>query len=171
MLFSQLLGNLSTFTQSEQQTAVEQFASSKVFAIFAIIFILLINIPLLNNIFQKANFTFINKLITADCILCISNCIILFNIVLGGKKNSTICLMSPTFGYFVNILRRLLTIGIVVYRYVFVLKHSWVQTQDKRRNFCLGLAGAIISVSGFSTFLCILYRDQYLFYLGKKYRF
>ena len=170
MLFSRLLGNLSTFNQSEEHTAVKQFTSSNVFAIFTIIFILIINIPLLSKIFQKANFTFINKLITADCILCLSNCIILFNIALGGRKNSTICLMSPTFGYFVNILNRLLMIGIVVYRYVFVLKHSWVQTQDKRRNFCLGLAGAIISVSGFSTFLCILYRDQYLFYLGKEFR-
>ena len=138
MLISQLFGNLSTFSHTEEQTFLEKFTSSEVFAIIAIMIILLINIPLLRNILQEANFTFLNNLIIADCILCISNCIILFNIVLGGKKNSTICLISSPFGYFVNILKRLLTLGIVTYRYVFVLKHSWVQTQDQRKNFCLG---------------------------------
>ena len=169
---SQFLGNLSNIYKFDildvnQVFEEEWTSSSKICAVLAIVLILIINIPLLKNIFQETNLTFINKLIAADCILCISNCIILFNIVLGKARHPIICFISPPFGYFVNIIKRLLSIGIVLYRYVFVLRHSWVRTQDERRLFSICLGGTIFAVSVLSTCMCIFYRDQYLFYLGK----
>ena len=164
-----MLENISIFSLNILNIEIhfeERIVSEKVFPLVAIVLILLVNIPVLIKVFQKTNLTFIDKLITADCILCLSNCIILFSIVLGKTKNSSICLVSPPFGYFVNISKRLLSIGIVIYRYVFVLRNSWVQTQDQRRVFCLGLAMIILFIAAFSTFFCIFYKDQYLFYLG-----
>ena len=158
--------NISIFSINLENNIERYFTPEKIIPLVAIALILLINIPVLSKVFQKTNFTFIDKLITADCILCLSNCIILFSIVLGKTKNSSICLVSPPFGYFVNISKRLLSIGIVIYRYVFVLRNSWVQTQDQRRVFCLGLAVTILFIAAFSTFFCIFYKDQYLFYLG-----
>ena len=162
----QMLENISIYFLNLGNNLDKILTPEKVFPLIAIALILFINIPVLRRVFQKTNFTFIDKLITADCILCLSNCIILFSIVLGKTKSSSICLVSPPFGYFVNITKRLLSIGIVIYRYVFVLRSSWVQTQDQRRTFCLGLAITILFIAVFSTFFCIFYRDQYLFYLG-----
>ena len=152
--------DVKTIFEAELQT------SSKLIAVLSIFLILLINIPLLNNIFQKENKTFINKLIATDCILCISNCITLVNMVAGKQRNSIICYISPPFAYFINISKRLLTIGIVLYRYVFVLKNSRVETGEKRRLFCSRLAGIIFLMSLLSTCLCVLYREQNLFFLG-----
>ena len=40
-----------------------------------------------------------------------------------------------TLAYFINISNRLLTCGIVIYRYVLVLQSSWVQSPYHRRAF------------------------------------
>ena len=170
LLLSKMFENNFIFTLNFKNNFEENNVAEKVFSLVAIMLILLINIPVLSKVFQKTNFIFIDKLITADCILCLSNCIILFSIVLGKTKNSSICLVFPPFGYFVNITKRLLSIGIIVWRYVFVLHNSWVQTQDQRRLFCLGLALTILFIAVFSTFFCIFYRDQYLFYLGLEFK-
>ena len=144
----------------------ELSTSSKLFSVLSVFLILLVNIPLLSNVFQKENLTFINKLIATDCILCISNCITLVNMIAGKERNSIVCFISPPFAYFINTFKRLLTMGIVLYRYVFVLKNSRVETGEKRRLFCSRLAGIIFLMSLLSTCSCVWYREQNLFFLG-----
>jgi hypothetical protein len=103
---------------------------SKVFTIVSIIVILTINIPLL-KIILKQTLTVINMLIAADCILCIANTIVLFNILIGPSNDPVLCLISAPYGYLINLLNRLLSIGILVYRYVFVFRSSWVKTKQQ----------------------------------------
>ena len=154
------------FFDIEMSFDEELSPSSKLFAVLSIFLILLVNIPLLSNIFQKENMTFINKVIATDCILCISNCITIVNMVAGKERNSIVCYISPPFAYFINTFKRLLTMGIVLYRYVFALKKSRVVTGEKRRLFCSRLAGIIFLMSLLSTCLCAWYREQNLFFLG-----
>ena len=143
--------------------------TSKLFAFFSIILILTINIPLL-KIILKQSYTFINMLIAADCILCVVNSIVLFKIFIGPYEDPVLCLISAPYGYLINLLNRLLSIGILVYRYVFVFRSSWVETKHQRKIFSIILCGAICSTAFLATSLCVLYRDQYFHYLGKIYR-
>ena len=152
-------------------TALEENKSftSKLFAFFSIILILTINIPLLKIILKKS-YTFINMLIAADCILCVVNSIVLFNNFIGPYEDPVLCLISAPYGYLINLLNRLLSIGILVYRYVFVFRSSWVETKHQRKIFSIILCGSICSTAFLATSLCVLYRDQYFHYLGKIYR-
>ena len=143
--------------------------TSKLFAFVSIILILIINVPLL-KIILKQSYTFINMIIAADCILCVGHSILLFNIVVGPSEDPVLCLISPTYGYLISLLNRLLSIAILVYRYVFVFRSSWVETKQQRKIFSIILCGAICFTAFIATSLCVLYKDQYFHYLGKIYR-
>ena len=56
-------------------------------------------------------------------------------IVLPRGYSPKTCLVMLTLAYFINISNRLLTCGIVIYRYVLVLQSSWVQSPSHRRAF------------------------------------
>ena len=130
------------------------------------ILIVIVNIPILSLIFAKPKITFIDILIATDCLLCVCNCIILLKLLLVNSTSMFICLFSPPIGYFINICKRLLTIVIVIYRYVFVFKNSWVGTENQRKNFTWILAGCLFIATFSGTICCIIYKDKYLFYLG-----
>ena len=127
---------------------------SKLFAFVSIIVILIINIPLL-TIIHKQSLTFINMLIAADYFLCDGKGIVLFNIIIGPFNNPVFCLVSLTYSYLINLLNRLLSIGILVYRYVFVFRSSWVETKQQRKIFSIILCGAICSTAFIATSVCV----------------
>ena len=155
------------FTVVEHKFHYEMSLPNKVFGAFTIGAIILVNFPLLRYIFKHGNNTFINKLIAIDCCLCIGNIIPAINYMTQDESRfRTICLAFPPYGFFVNILNRLLSIAIVFYRYVFVLQSSWVRTQFQRRLFCFLVAGAITILSTSLSALCLTYREQYVHYLG-----
>ena len=143
--------------------------TSKLFAFISIIVILTINIPLLKIILKQSHM-FINVLIAADCFLCIGNSILLFNNLIGPSEDPVLCLISAPYGYLINLLNRLLSTGFLVYRYVFVFRSSWVENKKQRKIFSMILCGAICSTALLATSICVLYRDQYVYYLGKIYR-
>ena len=142
---------------------------SKWFAFVCIIVILIINIPLLKIILKQSHM-FINVLIAADCFLCIGNSIILFNKLVGPSEDPVLCLVIVPYAYLINLLNRLLSTGIIVYRYVFVFRSSWVENKKQRKIFSMILFGAICSTALLATSLCVLYRDQHFHYLGNIYR-
>ena len=159
--------SFSLFDLVDVVEALEESKSvlSKSFAFVSIIFILAINIPLLKIILKQSP-TFINMLIAADCFLCVGNSIVLFNILIGPF----FCIISAPYTYLINLLNRLISLGILVYRYVFVFRNSWVETKHQRKIFSIILCGAICFTAFLATSLCVLYRDQYFHYLGKIYR-
>ena len=163
--------SVSLFDLVDVGKALEESKSftSKLFAFISIIVILFINIPLLKIILKQSSM-FINVLFAADCFLCIVNSILLFNILVGPSKDPVLCLISAPYGYFIKLLNRLLSIGILVYRYVFVFRSSWVKTKQQRKIFSIILCGAICSTALIATSLCIFYRVQYFHYIGRIYR-
>ena len=163
--------SVSLFDIVDFVEALEENISSmsKFFGFVSIIAILIINIPLIETILKQPS-TFINMLIAADCFLCVGNSLLLFNILVRPSKTPILCLVSTSYGYLINLLNRLLSIGIVVYRYVFVFRCSWVETGRQRKMFSIAMCGGISSIAILATGLCIFYRNQYIFYLGRIYR-
>ena len=136
---------------------------NKCFGCFIIAAILIVNLPLLRYIHSHGNNTFLNKLIAIDCCICIGN---IGPVISTIYHPHSLCLIITPFSYFINSLNRLLVIGIVFYRYVFVHQSSWVGTQFQRKTFCLLVAGGLAFLSTVSTALCVLYREKYYWFLA-----
>ena len=155
------------FSEVEHAFHYESSVTDRVYGSLTICAIFLVNYPLLRYIFKHGNTTFINKLVAIDCCLCIGNTIPVFTqYILGKSRGPFICLISPPYGYLINVLNSLLSMSIVTYRYVFVLKSSWVQTKVQRQQFCFTLAGTIAALSSGLTILVYMYREHNFYFLG-----
>ena len=76
-----------------------------------------------------------------------------------------------TYAFFVSLINRLLPIGIVLYRYIYVCRVSWVQTAFQRKVFHFLISGGIFGVSISLTAFSFVYREEsflYLKCLGKE---
>ena len=82
-----------------------------------------------------------------------------------NKKSSGICLVQ--FGFLINCINRLLSISIAFYRFVFVVKSSWVKTQLRRKVLGCFLTVGVIVLSTTLFGFCVYYREQYYHFLGK----
>ena len=130
--------------------------------------------------------TFLDWLVMLDCSLCICNIASLAGILMQ-QGTGTFCSFLAPFCFFTALLNRLLSMAVVVYRkiliiyihimcdkfywlylyrYVFVLKPSYVQTTFQRQAVSSLILGSIILISiiltGFSSF----YKDDYFSFLG-----
>ena len=137
------------------------------------ILILTTNISLIKFILNQSTKTFLDWMMVFDSILCLCNIITIAYIVdeeyFEIGKNLNLCYFLPYFTYCINLLNRLLTIGIVVYRYVFVIKHSIVWTQNQRRTLGTKIFGAIIVISLLMTSWATFYKDESQNFLCKSY--
>ena len=97
--------SVSLFDLVDVVEALEESKNSlsKLFAFICIILILIINIPLLKIILKQST-TVINMLIAADCIICVGNSIVLFNILIRPFNNPVLCLVSAPYAYLINLL-------------------------------------------------------------------
>ena len=73
---------------------------------------------LVNFILRQQNKTFLDWLVIIESSLGFNQC---FTVLVVGSRIRSLCLFSPFNAYFVGILNRLLNVGIVIYRCVFVL--------------------------------------------------
>ena len=109
-------------------------------------------------------------LILMDSILCILNCIAIIRVGIVGTSFSDkipMCFLFSLFGYFINVSNRLVTIGISIYRYVFVVHHIKMRDKIQRDIFTHTLFSAIILTSFALTGFAIYYKDSYKHYQSK----
>ena len=111
-------------------------------------------------------------MILMDAILCIFNSIGIIRIGIFGSgsthhDNILLCVCFNFSVYFINISNRLLTIGIVLYRYVFVLKHTIVEGQAQRQIFVQTLFSVIFLISIVLAGYAVYYKDLYKYHLNK----
>jgi hypothetical protein len=66
----------------------------------------------------------------------------------------------------VSLFNRLLPVGIVFYRYVYVCRVSWVQTAAQRKSLNILISGFIFIVSFALTFTSFIYREKNFYYLA-----
>ena len=126
--------------------------------------ILATNISLIKFILSQSSKTFLDMMMAFDSVLCICNVITIAYIValeyvkLG--KDLNLCYFLPYFTYFINLSNRLLTIGIVWYRYILVIKSHIVRTQHQRKILGTKIFGTILVISFLMTVWSIFHREQ-----------
>ena len=130
--------------------------------LICVMLILATNGYLLQFIMKQPTKTFLDWMMILDTSLCISNIVI---VIMIGQR--IFCYFIINFGFFINISNRLLTAGIVVYRYVFVMKSNLVQTTFQRKALEILIIVSILVPSSLLTGFAIYYKDYYLQYLSK----
>ena len=133
-------------------------------SIAAYILILATNMSLIKFILSQSSKTFLDRMMVFDSILCICNVITIAYIMdeeyLKIGKDLNLCYFLPYFVYFINLCNRLLTIGIVWYRYIFVIKSHTVRTQHQRKMLGTIIFGTILVISFLMTVWSIFHREQ-----------
>ena len=128
------------------------------------ILILSTNSYLTKFILNQSSKTFLDWMMVFDSFLCICNIITIAYIIdeeyFKIGKNLNLCYFLPYFTYFINLCNRLLTIGIVLYRYIFVIKCHLVRTPDQRKTLGSKIFGSIIIVSLLMTAWATYYRAK-----------
>ena len=133
------------------------------FGIGSGIFILLSNVPILWMIWKEQNLTWINQVIGVDCLLCL--CMIPIILDTAGVYPLP-CSFITSYAFFASLLNRLLPVGIVIYRYIYVCKSSWVPDADKRSNLEVALSTSILAITLGLTFGSWVYQDKYIHFLN-----
>ena len=142
--------------------------TSTVLVTAATALVLVTNIPLILLILMNTSNTFLDRIIIADCCIGVANFIFI-----SIYKLNVIQIFNISHGcfsifvlLFLTTINRLLNISIAVFRYIFIIHNSLVQTSKQRRMFnSLVLALAFIP-SLTMTGLTIFYRNNYYFYLS-----
>ena len=129
--------------------------------LICVMLILTTNGYLLQFIMKQPTKTFLDWMMILDTSLCISNIV---NVIMIGQR--FFCYFIINFAFFINISNRLLTAGIVVYRYIFVMKSHLVQTTFQRKVLETSIIASILVPSSLLTGFAVYYKDYYLQYLS-----
>ena len=135
----------------------------KILSVITLILINTTNGGLIHVILKKSK-SALDWMMLTDSLLCILNSIDIIRqgiIVTTHPENLPLCLFFNFSDYFINICNRLLTIGIVVYRYVFVLQHKLVERNGHRQIFVKCLFSSIFITAAILTGYAIYFRDLY----------
>ena len=135
-----------------------------------------------NDVSKKS---FIDWMVIFDTILC---CMSIFQLIGNNQYKAktflafnSLVLVLPrgsfivftkvvvAIGYFQFSSNRLLSLGIVIYRYVFVRKYAWVETPSKRWTFYFIISATILIPSLIITIWSVQLEDYDYFALGEKY--
>ena len=143
-----------------------------VFAWFTCLAILAVNIPVLWILKNKCEATAINLFIGIDCIICILNILPVLNMYLEWQTGSLylentelFCCLTTTTMFLVSLLNRLLPVGIVAFRYVFICQSQLVLTADQRKTFNKILIISTTCLPVILSVCSLVYREKYLHYL------
>ena len=83
---------------------------------------------------RGANKTFVNQLMETECLLRLTNIqpILYYT---GIITSTQLCGLRVTFTFGASLLTRLLTVGIAIYRWVYVCHSTWVLDAGQRKRF------------------------------------
>ena len=118
---------------------------------------------------QQVSMTFLDRLVVLDCGLCLSNIIVLihFHDISGVVDLGPSCIFYVFMFFQVNLINKLLTLGIVIYRFALVRCSSMVRTPHQRK-FLENCILMFIFLTSFNlTSWALYYRMEYRQYLGK----
>ena len=68
--------------------------------------------------------------------------------------------------YLVYITNRMISLAIVTYRFVYVVKWRWVQSPRQQRTLNIIITSVVVMVSGALTGGVVVYRDNFRRFLG-----
>jgi hypothetical protein len=136
------------------------------FGVIAVAAIISVNVPVLYVVKKVFSSNLINNLISVDCIIGLAYIpgILVVSGVFDETASVHVCTFRICYNFFVNFLNRLLPVGIVAYRFVYVCKSHWVNTGSQRKIFHNSITFFILSLILGLTFGCFYYREKYLFF-------
>ena len=125
------------------------------------------NLPLIIFTVNQKSKTFLDWLIIFDCILCLFNLrtvILLLNYL---NFDAAFCVFHVFFSFFTTLCNRLLSLGIVIYRFTLVLGSSFLFSSNQKKVLENIILLAILLPSLKLTGWAIYYREDSSYYLGK----
>ena len=130
------------------------------------------NLPLVRFLAKQSAKTFLDWLIISDCSLCIVNSLatILYVMLTQMVEDDNLC-FSIFLGFYLAICNRLLTLSIVICRYVFVLHSPMVETSGRRRAFQCCILSFTFVTPLLMTAASVYYRDNAYTILSKIYQY
>ena len=121
---------------------------------------------------QQKSMTFLDRLVVLDCGLCLSNIYILIHFdEISGVVDLGPCAFYVFMFFQVNLINKLLTLGIVIYRFALVLCSSEVRTPYQRKSIENCILMFIFWTSFILTSWAFYYREDSRQYLGKVHSF
>ena len=82
--------------------------------------IIAIHVPVVYILLNKYEATVVNLFIVFDCLLCLLHIFIILFSALQVQQGPLLCGISTTVAFFLSFLNRLITVGIVVVRYIYI---------------------------------------------------
>ena len=125
------------------------------------------NVPMICFIMNQGSKTFLDWLIVFDCFLCLSNLQAVMIILHLSDFWTGFCICHVFSVFFSNLCNRLLTLGIVIYRFTLVLGSSLVLSSNQKKVFENFILLAILLTSLNLTGWAVYYREDYRHFLGE----
>ena len=160
--FNSLASFLSYWPDLEHLSLPEAY---KVFACLACLAIIGANLPVLWILKKKFEPTAINIFIVINCAINIFNIFAVLLMVLDIEKGPIICTLGTTAVFLFSLLNRLLSVGIVAFRYIYVCQSHLVSTAEQRKKFNKILVISTICLPLILSVFSFVYKDKYLHYL------
>ena len=110
--------------------------------------------------------TFLDWLIVFDCFLCLGNLHVLVILIRLSADDVGFCVFHIFLNFFLNLCNRLLTLGIVIYRFILVLGSSLGFKSCRKKVLEIFIPIAILFISLNLTGWAVYYREDYRHYLG-----
>ena len=129
--------------------------------------ILVTNVPMIIFTTNQGSKTFLDWLIVFDCFLCLSNLHVIMLLHYFSDNDVGFCICHVFFSFFSNLCNRLLTLGIVIYRFTLVLGSSFMFSPNQKRILENIIILAILLTSLNLTGWAIYYREDYKYFLGE----
>ena len=148
---------------------ISQDVSIKILSWIIIVLILISNGIFIYNISKKeSKLTDLDKMMVFDSILCLHNSITLVMIGnMGTHNEASVCYFRYLWTLFNGLCEYWLPVGVVVYRYVFVVKSSWIDDASRKKMFINTIYFSIVMLSGLMTFVSLYFKDDWLAFLSK----
>ena len=125
------------------------------------------NLPLIIFTVNQKSKTFLDWLIIFDCILCLLNLRTVIRLPNYSDFDAVFCIFHVFFSFFTNLCNRLLSLGIVIYRFTLVLGSSFMFSSNQKKILENIILLAILLPSLILTGLAIHYRENYSYFLSK----
>ena len=124
------------------------------------------NVPMIIFTLNQGSKTFLDWLIIFDCFLCLGNLHVLVILIRLSADDVGFCVFHIFLNFFLNLCNRLLTLGIVIYRFILVLGSSLGFKSCRKKVLEIFIPIAILFISLNLTGWAVYYREDYRHYLG-----
>ena len=150
----------------DERDTPRQILTLQIVVIFVSSLIFFLNGTIMKTILMQEKKTFLDWMIVIDSCFCISSIIPLVMHVSDSPQGEFVCFIKSGMMFFMSILNRVLSVMIALYRTIYALKPSIVDTKTKRKALNVILFGSLFILSVGTTLGLGMYRQKYRGFAG-----